>query len=65
MFRWFRKQLLKGIVKDLLKELPDAYAHLKDKALVALEKYPHEILEKVKIYAVQAVHDFIKERLGF
>lgn len=63
MFKWFRKQLLKGIVKDLLKELPAAYNTLKAKALLASEKHVDEILEKVKAAIKQAVLDFVKEKL--
>lgn len=63
MFKWFRKQLLKGIVKDLLKELPVAYSHLKEKALLTLENHADEILEKVKAAVKQAVLDFVKEKL--
>lgn len=63
MFKWFRKQLLKGIVKDLLKELPEYYSQLKGNALLFLEGHTDEILEKVKSAIKQAVLDFVKEKL--
>lgn len=44
MFKWFRKFFLKGLIKDLLKEVPN----LKTKALKYFEENQDEIMEQVK-----------------
>lgn len=58
MFTWLRKKIIKGFIKDLLKEIPS----MKAKAISYFEVYHDEILEKVLLAIKKAVLDFIQEK---
>lgn len=51
MFKWIRKKIFEGLIKDLLKELPE----LKEKALILFDEKKDLFIEKAK--------EAIKERL--
>lgn len=58
MLKWIRTKILKGIIKDLLGEIPS----IKNKALKYFEAHHEEILEKVKIAIKKAIMDFTAEK---
>ncbi len=58
MLKWIRTKILKGIIKDLIGEIPS----MKQKALKFFEVYHDEILEKVKLAIKKAVLDFTAEK---
>ena len=44
MFNWIKKKILKSIIKDIAKEIPE----IKEKAHKLVEEHKHEILKKAK-----------------
>lgn len=44
MFKWIRKKILEGVIKDLLEQLPD----IKEKGLQLLKEKKELIIEKIK-----------------
>ena len=44
MFKWIRKKILEGVIKDLLEQLPD----IKEKGLQLLREKKELIIEKIK-----------------
>lgn len=57
MFKWIRKRILKGIVKDVIKELPE----YKEKVLDLLEVYKDELLDKLQEVIKDTVKKFITD----
>ena len=58
MLKWIRTKILKGIIKDILQEIPS----LKDKAINYFERHQDEILEQVLQAAKKAVLSFVQKR---
>lgn len=56
MFGWFKKLVLKSIIKDVTKEFPK----FKDMALIYIEQHKEEIIDKVK----KAIADIVKNELA-
>jgi uncharacterized membrane-anchored protein YjiN (DUF445 family) len=56
MFSWIKKKILKSIIKDITKSLPQ----LKDKGLILIEEHKDEVIEKVKEAITKTIKDFIK-----
>ena len=44
MFKWIRKKILEGVIKDLLEQLPN----IKEKGLQLLKEKKELIIEKIK-----------------
>lgn len=44
MFNWIKKKILKSIIKDIAKEIPE----IKEKAHKLIEEHKYEILKKAK-----------------
>ena len=58
MFKLLRKLFLKGLIKDLLKEIPS----MKAKVNGYFEVYQDEIFEKVLLVIKKTVLDFIQKK---
>ena len=56
MFKFIRKKLLEGIIKDIAKEIPA----IKDKALKLFEEKKDEVLKIVE----EKIKEIVKEQLG-
>lgn len=59
MFKFIRRKIIEGIIKDIVKELPK----FKENAKLIIAEHKDEILEKVKVAIQKAVKEFIKEKL--
>ena len=55
MFKWIKKKVLKSIIEDIRKEIPE----LKNTALEYLEEHKDELLNKCKEVIKQAIKDFV------
>lgn len=62
MFKWIRKRLLKGMIEDIISELPEPDL-LKEKMFEIFDKYKDEILNKIKELIKDFVMKFINEKL--
>ena len=62
MFKWLRKKLLKGLIQDIITELPEPDL-LKQKMFEIFNKYKDEILEKLWKAIKDFVVDFIKKKM--
>lgn len=62
MFKWIRKRLLKGMIEDIIAQLPEPEL-LKEKMLEIFEEHKDEILNKVKELIKDFVMKFINEKL--
>lgn len=60
MFKFIRKKLLEGIIKDLASKIPE----IKDNAKIFIELHKDEIIEKVKEAIVKAIKNFIASKLN-
>ena len=58
MFKWIRTKILKGLIKDLLKEAPA----LKTRALKYFEENQDEILDCIKKAIEKTVMGFVQKR---
>ncbi len=54
MFKWIRKRLLKGMIEDIIAQLPEPDL-LKAKLFEIFDEYKDEILDKLK----QLIKDFV------
>lgn len=59
MFKFIRKKLLEGIVKDIIGKIPE----IKDYAHLFFEQHKDEILEKVKDAIKKVIKDFVVKKL--
>lgn len=59
MFKFIRRKLFEGLVKDLINELPK----YKEAALVILAKHKDEFLSKVKDAIFEEIKKFVQEKL--
>ena len=62
MFKWIRKRLLKGMIEDIIAQLPEPEL-LKEKMLEIFEEHKDEILNKIKELIKDFVMKFINEKL--
>lgn len=60
MFRFIRKKILSGIVKDIIKSMPE----YKEYALLYYEEHKEEILGKIKDAIIGIVKSYIAEFLN-
>ena len=60
MFKWIRKKLLKGIIKDIKKEIPE----LKNTILEEFEDHKDEILIKCKEVIKDTIKNFIASKIN-
>lgn len=58
MFKWFRNKILKGIVKDLMAEMP----YVKEKALKYIEEYKDEVLAHVKEAIKKCICELVERK---
>lgn len=56
MFGWLKKRILKSIIKDVAKKLPQ----YKEQALLYVEMHKDEVIEKVK----KAITEIIKNEIA-
>ena len=62
MFKWIRKRLLKGMIEDIIAQLPEPEL-LKEKMLEIFEEHKDEILNKIKELIKDFVMKFINEKI--
>ena len=60
MFKWIKKKILKSIIEDVKKEIPE----LKNTALEYLEEHKDELLNKCKEVIKQAIKDFVASKIN-
>lgn len=60
MIKWIRNKILKSIIKDIKKEIPE----LKNTALEYLEEHKDELLIKCKEVIKQALKDFVASKVN-
>ena len=60
MFKWIKKKVLKSIVNDIKKEIPE----LKNTALEYLEEHKDELFLKCKEVIKQAIKDFVASKVN-
>ncbi len=57
MFKWIRKKIFEGLIKDLLKELPE----LKEKALILFDEKKDLFIEKAKEAIKEKLLELVKK----
>lgn len=60
MFGWIKKRILKSIINDIKKEIPE----LKNTALEYLEEHKDELLQFIKEKLTQAIKDFVASKVN-
>lgn len=60
MFKWIKKRVLKSIINDIKKEIPE----LKNTALEYLEEHKDELLDKLQEVIKQAIKDFVSSKVN-
>ena len=60
MFNWIRNKILKGIIKDLKKEIPE----LKNTILEEFEEHKDELLIKCKEVIKDTIKNFIASKIN-
>ncbi len=59
MFKFIRKKLLEGIIKDIAAKIPE----IKDYARLFIELHKDEIIKKVKDAIIKEVKAFVASKL--
>ena len=59
MFKFIRKKLLEGIIKDIATKIPE----IKDYAKLFIEQHKDEILKKVKDAIIKEIKEFVASKL--
>ena len=60
MFKWIKKKVLKSIINDIKKEIPE----LKNTALEYLEGHKDELYNKLQEVIKQAIKDFVASKIN-
>ena len=60
MFGWIKKRILKSIINDIKKEIPE----LKNTALEYWEEHKDELLQFIKEKIKQAIKDFVASKIN-
>ena len=60
IIKWIKKKVLKSIVNDIKKQMPE----LKDIALDYLEEHKDELLDKLQEVIKQAIKDFVASKIN-
>lgn len=60
MFGWIKKRVLKSIINDIKKQIPE----LKNTALEYLEEHKDELLDKLQEVIKQAIKDFVASKIN-
>ena len=60
MFKFIRKKIIEGIIKDLAAKIPE----IKDHAKIFIELHKDEIIEKVTEAIKKAIKSFIASKLN-
>ena len=60
MFKWIKKKILKSIINDIKKEIPE----IKEKALSEFEEHKDELLEKLQEVIKKAIKDFVASKIN-
>ena len=60
MFGWIKKRILKSIINDIKKQIPE----LKNTALEYLEEHKDELLDKLQEVIKQAIKDFVASKIN-
>ena len=60
MIKWIKKKILKSIINDIKKEIPE----IKETALDYLEEHKDELLDFIKEKLKQAIKDFVATKIN-
>lgn len=60
MFKWIRNKILKGIIKDIKKEIPE----LKNTILEEFEEHKDELLIKCKEVIKDTIKNFVASKIN-
>ena len=60
MFKWIKKKILKSIINDIKKEIPE----IKETALDYLEEHKDELLNIVKEQIKQAIKNYVASKVN-
>jgi hypothetical protein len=60
MIKWIKKKLLKSIINDIKKEIPE----IKKTALEKIEEHKDELLDFIKEKLKQAIKDFVASKVN-
>ena len=60
MFKWIKKRILKSIINDIKKQIPE----LKDKALNYLEEHKDELLDKLQEVIKDTIKNFVASKIN-
>ena len=60
IIKWIKKKVLKSIINDLKKEIPE----LKVTILEELEEHKDELLDKLQEVIKQAIKDFVASKVN-
>ena len=60
MFNWIKKKILKSIIKDIAKEIPE----IKEKAHKLIEEHKYEILKKAKDALFKVIVDVYNSKIN-
>ena len=60
IIKWIKKKVLKSIVNDIKKQIPE----LKDIALDYLEEHKDELLDKLQEVIKKAIKDFVASKIN-
>ena len=60
IIKWIKKKVLKSIVNDIKKQIPE----LKETALDYLEEHKDELLDKLQEVIKQVIKDFVASKVN-
>lgn len=60
MFKWIKKKILKSIIEDIKKEIPE----IKETLLEEFEEHKDELLNKCKEVIKQTIKDFVASKIN-
>lgn len=60
MIRWIKKKLLKSIINDIKKDIPE----IKETALEKVEEYKDELLDFIEEKLKQTIKDFVASKVN-
>ena len=60
LIKWIKKKVLKSIINDIKKEIPE----LKDTALDCLEEHKDELLDKLQEVIKDTIKNFVASKIN-
>ena len=60
MFKWIKKKILKSIINDIKKEIPE----IKEKALAEFEEHKDELLDKCEEVLKDTIKNFVASKIN-